>query len=72
MRGIPSITLRPRRMTETACWICARSTRLEQRNVELTETLEESQADLAAAREANRELTRTLNQRGEQVSRTAL
>jgi len=41
-------------------------TRLEQRNVELTEALEESQADLAAAREANRELTRTLNQRGEQ------
>ncbi|MDG9709613.1 DUF6262 family protein [Streptomyces sp. DH10] len=41
-------------------------TRLEQRNVELAETLEESQADLAAAREANRELTRTLNQRGEQ------
>ncbi|MFD5309996.1 DUF6262 family protein [Streptomyces ardesiacus] len=40
-------------------------TRLEQRNVELTEALEESQADLAAAREANRELTRTLNQRGD-------
>ncbi|WP_232838878.1 hypothetical protein [Streptomyces geranii] len=42
-------------------------TRLEQRNLELTETLEESQADLAAAGEANRELTRTLNQRGEQA-----
>ncbi|OLO25871.1 hypothetical protein PZ61_0236240 [Streptomyces sp. MNU77] len=41
-------------------------TRLEQRNVELTEALEESQADLRAAREANRELTRSLNQRGEQ------
>lgn len=40
-------------------------TRLEQRNVELTEALEESQADLKAAREANRELTRTLNQRGD-------
>ena len=36
-------------------------TRLEQRNVELTEALEESRADLKAAREANRELTRTLN-----------
>ncbi|MFD3549327.1 DUF6262 family protein [Streptomyces sp. NPDC058655] len=45
-------------------------TRLEQRNVELTEALEESQADLMAAREANRELTRTLNQRGQQGSRT--
>ncbi|MER5473573.1 hypothetical protein [Streptomyces sp. NPDC002685] len=41
-------------------------TRLEQRNVELTEALEESQAELVAAREANRELTRILNQRGEQ------
>ncbi|MEU9376030.1 DUF6262 family protein [Streptomyces sp. NPDC048255] len=38
-------------------------TRLEQRNVELTSALEESQADLGAAREANRELTRALNQR---------
>ncbi|MER8118985.1 DUF6262 family protein [Streptomyces sp. NPDC094031] len=46
-------------------------TRLEQHNVELTEALEESQADLTAAREANRELTRTLNQRGE-GSRTTL
>lgn len=41
-------------------------TRLEQRDVELTEALDESQADLAAAREANRELTRTLNQLREQ------
>ncbi|WP_327731341.1 DUF6262 family protein [Streptomyces sp. NBC_00487] len=40
-------------------------TRLEQRNVEVAEALEESQADLAAAREANRELTRTFNQRGD-------
>ncbi len=39
-------------------------TRLEQRNVELTADLEECQADLLAAREANRELTRALNQRG--------
>jgi chromosome segregation ATPase len=39
-------------------------TRLEQRNVELTADLEECQADLRAAREANRELTRALNQRG--------
>ncbi|WP_424862756.1 DUF6262 family protein [Streptomyces sp. MMS24-I29] len=45
--------------------------RLEQRNVELTEALQESQADLAAAREANRELTRTLNQRGEQSGQGA-
>ncbi|MFE2685184.1 hypothetical protein [Streptomyces mirabilis] len=41
-------------------------TRLEQRDVELTEALDESQADLAAAREANRELPRILNQRREQ------
>ncbi|MFE2519959.1 hypothetical protein ACFXG9_32425 [Streptomyces mirabilis] len=41
-------------------------TQLEQRDVELTEALDESQADLAAAREANRELPRTLNQRREQ------
>ncbi|WP_369780018.1 DUF6262 family protein [Streptomyces sp. R33] len=40
-------------------------TRLEQRNVELTEALEDAQADLKAAREANRELTRALNQRGQ-------
>ncbi|MFC8096542.1 hypothetical protein [Streptomyces sp. NPDC057301] len=33
-------------------------TRLEQRTVELTEAVQESPADLAAAREANRELTR--------------
>jgi chromosome segregation ATPase len=39
-------------------------TRLEQRNVELTVDLEECQSDLRAAREANRELTRALNQRG--------
>ncbi|KOU50065.1 DUF6262 family protein [Streptomyces sp. WM6378] len=42
-------------------------TRLEQRNVELTEALQESQADLSAAREANRELTRAINQRGQQA-----
>jgi chromosome segregation ATPase len=41
-----------------------RLTALEQRNVELTAALEESQADLGAAREANRDLTRALNQRG--------
>ncbi|GAA3372053.1 hypothetical protein GCM10017744_101980 [Streptomyces antimycoticus] len=40
-----------------------RVTRLEQQNVELTAALEESQADLEAAREANRDLTRALNQR---------
>ncbi|MFD6936962.1 hypothetical protein ACFWAP_12565 [Streptomyces goshikiensis] len=39
-------------------------TRLEQRNVELTRALEERQAELDAARSANRELTRALNQRG--------
>ncbi|MGW3654344.1 hypothetical protein ACWD6R_00855 [Streptomyces sp. NPDC005151] len=39
-------------------------TRPEQRNVELTAALEEAQSDLAAAREANRDLTRALNQRG--------
>ncbi|MEV7618035.1 DUF6262 family protein [Streptomyces sp. NPDC089799] len=44
-----------------------RLTGLEQRNVELAASLEEAQADLAAAREANRELTRTINQRGQVV-----
>ncbi|MEU9006279.1 hypothetical protein [Streptomyces sp. NPDC048551] len=39
-------------------------TRLEQRNVELTRVLEERDAELDAARAANRELTRALNQRG--------
>jgi chaperonin cofactor prefoldin len=39
-------------------------TRLEQQNVELTTRLEEMQSDLDAAREANRDLTRALNQRG--------
>lgn len=39
-------------------------TRLEQRNVELTSALEETRSDLDAAREANRDLTRALNQRG--------
>ncbi|WP_240677068.1 hypothetical protein [Actinacidiphila soli] len=39
-------------------------TRLEQRNVELASALEEARSDLDAAREANRDLTRALNQRG--------
>ncbi|MET9210103.1 MULTISPECIES: hypothetical protein [Streptomyces] len=39
-------------------------TRLEQRAVGLTRDLEERQAELEAARAANRELTRALNQRG--------
>ncbi|WP_409468351.1 DUF6262 family protein [Streptomyces sp. HC307] len=39
-------------------------TRLEQHNVELTSALEEARSDLDAAREANRDLTRALNQRG--------
>jgi hypothetical protein len=39
-------------------------TRLEQHNVELTSALEETRSDLDAAREANRDLTRALNQRG--------
>ncbi|EFG03710.1 Hypothetical protein SCLAV_p0219 (plasmid) [Streptomyces clavuligerus] len=38
--------------------------RLEQRSVELTSALEEARSDLDAAREANRDLTRALNQRG--------
>lgn len=41
-----------------------RITRLEQSNVELTSALEEARSDLDAAREANRDLTRALNQRG--------
>ncbi|MEU3994154.1 hypothetical protein AB0F24_38500 [Streptomyces platensis] len=39
-------------------------TRLEQRNTELIRALEERQAELDAARAANRDLTRALNQRG--------
>ncbi|MFI2259214.1 hypothetical protein [Streptomyces tubercidicus] len=38
--------------------------RLEQHVVELTRALEEQKADLDAARNANRDLTRALNQRG--------
>jgi transposase-like protein len=38
-------------------------TRLEQHNVELTAALQEARADLDAARAANRDLTRALNQR---------
>ncbi|GHC94812.1 hypothetical protein GCM10010309_80600 [Streptomyces violaceochromogenes] len=38
-------------------------TRLEQHIVELTRRLEEQQGDLEAARSANRDLTRALNQR---------
>ena len=38
-------------------------TRLEQHNVELTSALEDARSDLDAAREANRDLTRALNQR---------
>ncbi|MFJ8113088.1 hypothetical protein [Streptomyces sp. NPDC096132] len=37
---------------------------LEQRNIELAQALEERQAELDAARAANRDLTRALNQRG--------
>ncbi|MCL7379758.1 hypothetical protein [Streptomyces sp. 35G-GA-8] len=37
---------------------------LEQHSVELTSALEEDRSDLDAAREANRDLTRALNQRG--------
>ncbi len=40
-----------------------RITELEQRNIELTRALEDRQADLDAARAANRDLTRALNQR---------
>lgn len=39
-------------------------TRLEQHNVELACELEAARSDLDAAREANRDLTRALNQRG--------
>lgn len=39
--------------------------RLEQMNTELSATLEERDAELEAARAANRELTRSLNQRGD-------
>lgn len=39
-------------------------TRLEQRNVELASALEEARSGLDAARAANRDLTRALNQRG--------
>ncbi|MFE3526913.1 DUF6262 family protein [Streptomyces sp. NPDC059161] len=38
-------------------------TRLEQQNVHLTASLEEARSDLEAARAANRDLTKTLNQR---------
>lgn len=38
-------------------------TRLEQQNVDLTASLEEARSDLEAARAANRDLTRALNQR---------
>ncbi|MGW3832776.1 DUF6262 family protein [Streptomyces microflavus] len=38
-------------------------TRLEQWNIELTASLEETKADLVAARDTNRDLTRALNQR---------
>ncbi|MEU2183736.1 hypothetical protein [Streptomyces thermolilacinus] len=38
-------------------------TGLEQHNVDLAASLEEREAELAAAREANRQLIRTLNQR---------
>ncbi|WP_371794247.1 hypothetical protein [Streptomyces sp. NBC_01718] len=41
----------------------SRITRLEQSNVELTRALEERQAELEAARAANRDLTRALNQK---------
>lgn len=42
----------------------SRLTQVEQRNVELTRALEEREAELDAARTANRDLTRALNQRG--------
>jgi exonuclease VII small subunit len=38
-------------------------TKLEQRTADLTTALEEREAELKAAREANRQLTRALNQR---------
>ncbi|WP_055600088.1 hypothetical protein [Streptomyces aureus] len=40
------------------------NTNLEQQNVELKRRLEEIQEELDAARAANRDLTRVLNQRG--------
>ncbi|MEU1227739.1 hypothetical protein [Streptomyces sp. NPDC005828] len=39
-------------------------THLEQREIELTRQIDDQQAELDAARAANRELTRALNQRG--------
>jgi len=45
---------------ELQCGICG----LEQQNIELTNTLDETRSDLEAARAANRDLTRALNQRG--------
>lgn len=44
--------------------LTSRITQLEQRNVELARALEERQGELDAARAANRDLTRALNQRG--------
>ena len=44
--------------------LTSRITRREQTNVELTRALEERQGELDAARAANRDLTRALNQRG--------
>ncbi|MFE6334198.1 hypothetical protein ACFVOK_13385 [Streptomyces sp. NPDC057798] len=43
-------------------------TRLEQRTIYLTASLEEREAELEAARGANRELTRALNQRESTIS----
>ncbi|MFI9039861.1 hypothetical protein [Streptomyces sp. NPDC053726] len=43
-------------------------TRLEQKVVHLTGTLEEREAELEAAREANRQLTRALNQRHDRTA----
>ncbi|WP_328863992.1 hypothetical protein [Streptomyces virginiae] len=44
--------------------LSSRVTGLEERNVELTRALKERQAEVGAARAANRDLTRALNQRG--------
>lgn len=44
--------------------------RLERMNAELTARLEERDAELEAARAANRELTRALNQRAESAGRS--
>ncbi|MFD9571937.1 hypothetical protein ACFWBI_19025 [Streptomyces sp. NPDC059982] len=41
----------------------SRLTRLEQHNLELTRALKERQGELDAARAANRDLTRALNQK---------